>query len=83
MQIETFSQFYLAVAWDQHPEALPEESRMHPDPAVAAVCGRERERVCVCERESVCVCVCERERERVCGRERERVCVRERERESV
>ena len=37
MQIETFSQFYLAVAWDQHPEALPEESRMHPDPAVAAV----------------------------------------------
>mmetsp|Transcript_50759 Transcript_50759/g.120887 ORF Transcript_50759/g.120887 Transcript_50759/m.120887 type:complete len:531 (+) Transcript_50759:432-2024(+) len=36
-KIETFSQFYLAVAWDQHPDLLPESLRTYPDPSVAAV----------------------------------------------
>lgn len=36
-KIETFSQFYLAVAWDKHPDLLPESCRTHADPAVAAV----------------------------------------------
>jgi hypothetical protein len=46
-KIETFSQFYLAVAWDQHPELLPEDYRTYPDPAVAAI------RACVLMAQSV------------------------------